>query len=156
VIFSLSNNCINNANNFINISEIYFYIFVPMQRLVTIFMLLTYLLFNAGISYSMHFCGDRLTSTEVFAKKQSCLCSSPKEPAHSCCKDVEVESGGNDQKVNNLFKLNVERILLSELCYPILETVQLNFRTELIAIAGNSGPPLYRVPLFILNQIFRL
>jgi hypothetical protein len=119
-------------------------------------MLFTYLLFNAGISFSMHFCGDRLTSTEVFAKKKNCLCSNPKEPIHSCCKDVEVESAGDDQKVNNVFKLNIERVLLAEVDFSILEINQLYSKPENTSFAGDSGPPQYKLPLFILNRIFRL
>jgi hypothetical protein len=127
-----------------------------MQRIITIFMLFTYLLFNAGISYSMHFCGDRLTSTEVFAKKKGCLCSSPKEVSHSCCKDVKVESAGNDQKVTSLFKLSIEKVLIGGLKFSIPTFINLFVDSEMVVSGNDSHPPLYKVPLFILNKTFRI
>ncbi len=45
-----------------------------------------YLLFNAGMSYSMHYCSERLESISLYAEEKKC-CSESDEDME-CCVDV--------------------------------------------------------------------
>lgn len=120
-------------------------------------MLFAYLFFNAGISYSMHFCGDKLTSSRMFAAKKGCICSSDEKPApFDCCKDVEVESGKDDQQVATLYKINLEKVLLTEINFIFIEWKKLYEESFAKNLMGEHSPPPYKVPIFIFNQIFRL
>jgi len=118
-------------------------------------MLFCYLLFNAGVSYSMHFCGELLTSSEIFKEKKDCACKST-EQTHDCCKDVHVESAGDEQQTGSLFKINLERILLADFKFLLVEFESLIAESSSISLSDYHSPPFYKVPRFIFNQIFRL
>ena len=129
--------------------------FKLLKRFTIIFMLFTYLLFNAGISISMHYCGNTLTSTEFFATNKGCICSTPEEEPHSCCKDVQVESSKDDQKSVTLYKLAIEKVVIAEVKFFVAEFIKL-YEAEANLSSTYHSPPFYKVPLFIFNQIFRL
>jgi hypothetical protein len=128
-----------------------------MKRFTILFMLFIYLLFNARVSYSMHFCGSKLISSEFFIERKDCVCSpTPEKKASHCCEDLKVESGTDEQQQSSyIFKLNIEKVLLSEIKFFVFELNYLN-RTPFVQRIEDLSPSLYKVPLFIFNQIFRL
>lgn len=127
-----------------------------MKRYITTFVLFAYLLFNAGISFSMHFCGGKLTSSGFFASKIGCTCSSMKEEASDCCKDVVIKSAGDDQKAPSHFQIKIEKVLLAEIKFFSLIIKNILPNTLTFSLQDYHSPPFYKVPKFIFNQIFRL
>jgi len=57
-----------------------------MRQLIKISFLMIYLLFNAGMSYSMHYCSDQLEAISLYAAATKC-CSESDEDME-CCEDV--------------------------------------------------------------------
>ena len=77
-----------------------------MKRVVSLFLLLSYLLSSPGLVYSMHFCGQSLTQVSVTSEAH-CCCPVPKKPA-GCCHDQKVSSTLKDVKLSTAqFKLQV-------------------------------------------------
>jgi hypothetical protein len=119
-------------------------------------MLFTYLLFSAGISYSMHYCGDILTSTEMLGKSKGCICKTKDNTSHDCCKDVKIESAKDDQKTTSLYKLNFEKVVIEEIQFFLIAFINLYEEpSNTLTIEYNSPPP-YKISKYIFNQIFRL
>lgn len=119
-------------------------------------MLFTYLLFSAGVSYSMHFCGDTLASTEFFATNKGCACTSKDKKPYDCCKDVKVESAKDDHKAASLYKVTIDKVVLAEIKFFVIEFIKLSGESSNNSNQDYSSPPFYKVPKFIFNQIFRL
>lgn len=127
-----------------------------MKRLTTIFLLLCYLFFNTGISYSMHFCGEKLTSSEIFKSKKGCVCSTTQDSSNDCCNDIHIESSTDEQQAAVQFKISLEKSFLGEISFYLVEFERLlqdSFDSFPLAY---QSPPFYKVPKFIFNQIFRL
>jgi hypothetical protein len=58
--------------------------------------------------------------------------------------------------VTSLFKLSIEKVLLGELKFSIPTFINLFVDSEMVVSGNDSDPPLYKVPLFILNKTFRI
>ncbi|WP_162549724.1 HYC_CC_PP family protein [Hymenobacter nivis] len=68
-----------------------------MKRLLSLFLLVSYLLSSPGLVYSMHFCGATMTGVSV-AHEAACCCPVPKKPT-GCCHDQKLSSTLKDVKL---------------------------------------------------------
>ncbi|GAB2845613.1 HYC_CC_PP family protein [Hymenobacter ruber] len=72
-----------------------------MKRFVSLFLLFSYLLSSPGLVYSMHFCGQQLTSVTVAQDGDTnCCCQDAGKPAGRCCHDQKVSSALKDIKLS--------------------------------------------------------
>jgi hypothetical protein len=113
-----------------------------------------YLLFNAGMSYSMHFCGDEFKRINFFAESKTCCPS--KEPIEGCCDDVShLELPNTDQQLSYI--LDFQPIAVELLCALsfVFQAEWLEYVKELpLNYADSSPPPVGDTPLFVLHCIF--
>lgn len=125
-----------------------------MRQLLKISLLVFYVLFNAGMSYSMHFCGEDFKRINLFAESKTCCPS--KEPMPGCCDDVSnLELPNTDQQLSDL--LDFQPLTLEVVCprkspYSLPE---LKFARDIALGFTDSSPPLFETaPLFLLHCIF--
>lgn len=124
-----------------------------MKSFIKIALLLFYVFFNAGVSYSMHFCGDDFKRVNLFADVKSC-CDS-KEPMPDCCEDVlDWEQPNTDQKLTGASKVVAPDIFFVNNIVPVY-----NIQLPVLQISklgySNSSPPICKtLPLYISNQTF--
>lgn len=69
-----------------------------MKRLLSLFLLVSYLLASPGLVYSMHFCGSTVTGVSVAVAEHPCCCPVPQKPA-GCCHDKKLSSTLQDVKL---------------------------------------------------------
>ncbi len=124
-----------------------------MKSFVKIALLLFYVVFNAGLSYSMHFCGDDFQRINVFAEYKSCCESNT--PMSGCCDDVSnFELPNADQQVSNVlnFQPQTFELLNAEVSFEL----PLNFivSEEKTAFADSSPPIFHNTPIYIFCQVF--
>ncbi|PRY88542.1 HYC_CC_PP family protein [Mongoliibacter ruber] len=124
-----------------------------MKSFIKIALLVFYVFFNAGLSYSMHFCGDDFQRINVFAEYKTCCESNT--PMQGCCDDV-----------SNLELPNTEQQLSTVLNFQPFgfDYVDLAFNTELFKVRNNdkevttfadsSPPTLQNTPIYIFCQVF--
>nr|WP_262916514.1 hypothetical protein [Belliella aquatica] len=116
-------------------------------------MLVFYVFFNAGLSYSMHFCGDDFKRINVLTDYKSCCESSI--PMPDCCGDVSsLELPNTDQQISDVYNLQAIGIdlLVSDFQYELLP---FDFKlSEIIAFADSSPPILQNTPIYIFYQVF--
>jgi hypothetical protein len=78
-----------------------------VKRILSLFLLVSYLLSSPGLVYSMHFCGQTMTGVSLAGPEHSCCCPVPKKPA-GCCHDQKLSSTLKDVKLTTAqFKLPV-------------------------------------------------
>ncbi len=124
-----------------------------MKSFIKIALLLFYVFFNAGVSYSMHFCGDDFKRVNFFADIKSC-CDS-KEPMPDCCEDVlDWEQPNSDQKLAGLGKVVIPNVSFVNNIVPVYNR-QLPLVQSRKLVYANSSPPIYpTLPLYLRNQTF--
>ncbi|GAC1372987.1 MAG: hypothetical protein NVS3B25_15600 [Hymenobacter sp.] len=72
-----------------------------MKRVISLFLLLSYLLSSPGLVYSMHFCGQELTAVSVVRDgATNCCCRDTSKPAGRCCHNKKVSSALKDVKLS--------------------------------------------------------
>ena len=82
-----------------------------MKSFVKIALLFCYAFFNAGVSYSMHFCDGGFERINLYAESKTC-CES-EEPMPGCCDDVSnLELPNTDQQVSSLVNFYPQLIAL--------------------------------------------
>lgn len=125
-----------------------------MRQLLKISLLFFYLLFNAGISYSLHYCGEDFQRINLFADAKTCCPSH--EPMSGCCDDVSnLELPNTDQQISDV--LDFEPMAIDAICpefgnYAIAVS---KIAQELtFGFADSSPPSILNTPLFLLHCIF--
>ncbi|GGZ26436.1 hypothetical protein GCM10007049_18890 [Echinicola pacifica] len=124
------------------------------RKLIHILLLTLYLCFNAGLSYSMHYCGEQFQKINVFSSQESCC--DGEESMDDCCNDVSNhELNESNQNTSKLLSLQFIPKLL-----PLFQVAFSDFY-QLFAIAEEeghfytfeeqSGPPA--VPIYLRNQL---
>ncbi|MFD2202743.1 HYC_CC_PP family protein [Shivajiella indica] len=124
-----------------------------MKKFIKIALLFFYVFFNAGLSYSMHFCGEDFKRINVFADYKTC-CES-KTPMPGCCDDVSnLEIPNNDQQVSEILDFHP----------MIFELITFDFSIELVPhfvkweekiFYSDSSPPIIQeTPIYIFCQVF--
>ncbi|MGY6523537.1 MAG: HYC_CC_PP family protein [Mongoliitalea sp.] len=124
-----------------------------MKSSIQIALLLFYVFFNAGLSYSMHFCGDDFQRINVFAEYKTCCESNT--PMPGCCEDISnLELPNTDQQLSYL--VDFQPLLV------YFHSIHIPFELALIPVLGeektafaDSSPPIFQsTPLYIFCQVF--
>jgi hypothetical protein len=114
-----------------------------------------------GIAYSLHFCGEKLSSYSYkVAEKKSCACKQAKTqeevPAKDCCDDQQVSLSTENSKVSTFdYKLGTH-------AYSLLSTFFIDFFFKFldneIAVFPTDASHLssLKVPIYLLNRHFRI
>jgi hypothetical protein len=109
--------------------------------------------FNAGLGYSMHFCGEDFQRINVFAEYKTCCESNT--PMPGCCDDISnLELPNSDQQISDLLDfqaLGIDHIVST---LPIQLPATLFAITEKTAFADSSPPILQNTPIYIFCQVF--
>lgn len=137
--------------------------FLALKKIVSVLLLLVYMLSIPGVAYSLHFCGEKLTSYSYKApEKKSCVCKPSKTgqktpaPESKCCEDQQVQLSTENSKVSSFdFKLSAPAYNLLPLFFlPFLS--RLIYSCELAFWPETSHTYALKVPLFLLNRYFRI
>lgn len=126
-----------------------------MRQLSKISLFLIYLFLNAGISYSLHFCSEKLEAINFYAETKKC-CSATEED-NDCCEDVfSLDQQNNEQTPTTLADIQFQK--------ADIKLALADFSALLVALSVNLdtdymlSPPeqLYfpRTPIHIQNQTF--
>jgi len=108
--------------------------------------------FNAGLSYSMHYCGEDFQLINLYGESKTCCPS--QEPMPGCCDDVSnLDLPNTDQQQIDLLDFQT---LSSDTIVPAFFEFQISARLkEKVLGFSNSSPPfLPKTPIYISNQVF--
>jgi len=122
-------------------------------KYIKIGLLIIYVFFNAGMSYSYHFCGDVFQKVNFLGNEKSC-CDS-EIPVKGCCEDVShLELPNSDQQISNLLDFQPEYssfvFIPKSFDFSSITGTDLNvtFNTY------NPPPKFNKLPIFIFHQSF--
>lgn len=124
-----------------------------MKSFIKIALLVFYVFFNAGLSYSMHFCGDNFERINIFAEYKTCCESNV--PMPGCCDDISsLELPNTDQQISDLldFKAFIFDFNISVL--PSLLPSTIPFVVEKTDFTDSSPPLLQKTAIYIFYQVF--
>ncbi|EON74774.1 hypothetical protein ADIS_4745 [Lunatimonas lonarensis] len=124
-----------------------------MKSFIKIALLVFYVFFNAGLSYSMHFCDGGFERINLYAESKTC-CES-EEPMSGCCDDVSnLELPNTDQQVSDV--LNFQPQTFELLNAEVRFELPINFIVfeEKTAFADSSPPIFQDTPIYIFCQVF--
>ncbi len=125
-----------------------------MKQIIKIALLFFYMFFNAGLSYSMHFCGEDYQRINLYSETKTCCPN--EEPMPGCCDDISnFELPNTDQQF-------VEAVDFQAMNFEIVPHINVfsEFPSGLILeqsafeFADSSPPFLTDTPLYIINQVF--
>jgi hypothetical protein len=127
-----------------------------MKQLIKISLLLFYVFFNAGISYSLHFCEKEYKRINLYGDSKTCCESAV--PMPGCCDDISnFELPNTDQKQVDAFKL-VYKIPASVPVLYSTSTTELQvtaLASEKIQLFADCSPPFVsKLPLYLQHNIF--
>lgn len=126
---------------------------IILKSFLKISLLVFYVFFNAGLSYSLHYCGDELQRINVFSEYKTCCESNI--PMSGCCDDVSnLELPNTDQQQSDVLDFHpiVFDVVLSTFL-SVLNPVYLNV-FEKTAFADSSPPKFQDTPIYIFCQEF--
>ncbi|MDO1449226.1 hypothetical protein Q0590_23315 [Rhodocytophaga aerolata] len=134
-----------------------------MKKNVSILLMFVYLLSIPGLAYSLHFCGEKLTSyTFKSAEKKSCVCNQAKTqqenpPAASdCCDDQQVDLSTDNKQASSFdFKLGAPAYTLLPLFFLQLISGLL-YSYEAAFFPDTTHTSSLKVPIYLLNRYFRI
>ncbi len=118
-----------------------------------IVLLVFYLCFNAGMSYSMHFCEGVLQHFNFFAANETCCPEKGELP--DCCEDIshlDIPNGEEFQPVVFTLSHAESNYFPSHYFYNTQPKFEVAPAYQLWYAA--HAPPLPKSPLFILHQVF--
>jgi len=124
-----------------------------VKSFIKIALLVFYVFFNAGLSYSMHYCGDDFQRINVFSEYKTCCESNT--PMPGCCDDVSnLELPNTDQQVSDLLDFHsLSGDVPNQFFYS--ENAAIAFdSSEKTAFADSSPPILQDTPIYIFCQVF--
>ncbi|GGF16138.1 HYC_CC_PP family protein [Echinicola rosea] len=126
-----------------------------MRKLVQIVLLIIYFCFNAGMSYSMHYCGEELAHINLFAADKNCCPGGEEMPG--CCDDVpKTDLQNADQNLARLMDVyfyNTSLLPLPDLMSEILVCLaQQTEKYPTLRLQSEAPPSL--VPIHIKHQTF--
>jgi len=79
-----------------------------MRQLIKISLFFIYLFFNAGMSYSLHFCSEKLEAINFYAEQKKC-CSATEE-TNDCCEDVfSLDQANTEQTTASLADIQFQK-----------------------------------------------
>ncbi len=112
-----------------------------------------YLCFNAGFSYSMHFCEGVLQHFNFFAESETCCPGQGTMP--DCCEDVsQFDIPNGEELQSSILTFSATDTELVFQVYPVgLHNAIAFIASHKLGYAANA-PPSPKSPLFLLNQVF--
>jgi hypothetical protein len=124
-----------------------------VKSFIKIALLVFYVFFNAGLGYSMHFCGEDFQRINVFSEYKTCCESNT--PMPGCCDDLaNFELPNSDQQVSNLLNF---QFLSFDYVVPVFQkpfSISLIDKIEKTAFADSSPPIFQNTPIYIFCQVF--
>ncbi|HSJ66307.1 MAG TPA: hypothetical protein VK921_01475 [Anditalea sp.] len=79
-----------------------------MRQLIKISLFFIYLFLNAGMSYSLHFCSEKLEAINFYAEEKKC-CSATEEDS-DCCEDVfSLDQANTEQTASGLADIQFQK-----------------------------------------------
>ena len=124
-----------------------------MKSFIKIALLVLYVFFNAGLSYSMHFCGEDFQRVNVLSDYKTC-CES-KTPMPDCCEDVaNFELPNTDQQVSAIFDFQPQVFELLAPQFFFESPVILSGQEKKTAFADSLPPIFQNTPIYIFCQVF--
>ena len=127
---------------------------LAMRQLLKISLLLIYVLSSAGLSYSMHFCGDELKDINWAAESTSCCAAEDGE--EDCCEDVlSSEIHASDHQSKQLLDFQFDRFQPQAIPASVYSLAPLYQQEHYERFANydrqHPSPPF---PLYLKNQVF--
>lgn len=131
-------------------------IFEPsMKRVTAIFLLLLFLIANSGVAVSVHWCGGKLASIDLFSDGgHSCKCGK-RAMKPNCCKDETVQLKANDELAKaTQFTFKVALLKISFI--PTKQIEVLPSAQYLYAASDFYHPPPFKpkAPIYLLDRVF--
>jgi hypothetical protein len=124
-----------------------------LKSFIKIALLVFYVFFNAGLSYSMHFCGDDFQRINLFADYKSCCESN--NPMPGCCDDVSnLELPNSDQQVSGILDFQAQTYELFNARFFYEYQVIIQVIEEKTNFADSSPPIFHKTPIYIFCQVF--
>lgn len=124
-----------------------------MKSFIKISLLVFYVFFNAGLSYSMHFCGTDFQRINIFAEYKTCCESNT--PMPGCCEDISnLELPNTDQQLSELLSLQPLLIDFYSFHVPFELAFIPTLEKEKTAFADSSPPIFHNTPIYIFCQVF--
>jgi hypothetical protein len=134
-------------------------IFVELMKKVLLSVsFICYLALSCGIVVNLHYCMNRLASTELFgAKKKTCgKCGMPATGKHGCCHDeVKLIKLHDDQQKATGFQLVEPSISVAILPSVFLLSPFYNVADHSSQIS-HSPPLLTEETIYLQNGVFRI
>ncbi|EKB47879.1 HYC_CC_PP family protein [Cecembia lonarensis] len=124
-----------------------------MKSFIKIALLVFYVFFNAGLSYSMHFCGDDFQHINVFTEYKTCCESNT--PMPGCCDDVSnLELPNSDQQLSDVLIVQSQfaELLNAEFTFEL--PVIFAAIEEKTVFADCSPHIFHNTPIYIFCQVF--
>jgi len=126
-----------------------------MRQLIKISLFFIYLFFNAGMSYSLHFCSDKLEAINFYAEQKKC-CSATEED-NDCCEDVfSLDQANTEQTTASLADVQFQKadlnVGLTEF-FAILNALTFSFDNDL-KLSEKEHIYFPDLPIFIKHQTF--
>jgi len=126
-----------------------------MRKLIQISLILIYLCFNAGLSYSMHYCGEQWERINFFMEEKGC-CPNGKE-IPGCCDDIpKADLQNADQNMAKLADIqfwNQALLPLPHLLSDILLCLAQQEKEQPVQYVPDKAPP-ETIPIYIKHQTF--
>ncbi len=125
-----------------------------MKKVITIFLLLLFLIPNSGIAVSIHWCGGKLASFDLFAGgEHKCKCGKMDMKPNCCKNKTTLLKANNEMSKNTHFAFKISPkfffILLTQI--NIVPTAQLE-----CIVSDYYHPPLFKpkTPIYLLDRVF--
>jgi len=121
--------------------------------------MLVYLAFSSGVMVNLHYCMNRLSSTELFSSAglQCNKCGMHTEKSHGCCRDeVKIVKMDDDQRFAAVADLSIPAMeALIAVPSPFIDAPFVN-ATSFIPHAPHSPPDVTEQGLFVEIGVFRI
>lgn len=139
-----------------------------MKRFIAALIFILYFLSSSGATFHLHFCMNEFAGLSLNSEKDTPLCSycgmdktkakkHSKKTAKDCCKDKEVSlKVKSDHRVSSVI-VHMANDTHSIVAVPVPTACQSYTYNTITTPVNNGGPPVLRkVPLFVLNAVFRI
>ncbi|SDZ00422.1 MULTISPECIES: HYC_CC_PP family protein [Rhodonellum] len=123
-----------------------------MKQFIKIALLLLFVFFNAGLSYSMHYCGEDFQLINLYAESKTCCPS--EEPMPGCCDDVSnLDLPNTDQQQIDL--LDFQTLPIASIVPEFFEfQIPTSIKEKVLGFSNSSPPYLHKTPIYISIQVF--
>ena len=127
---------------------------LTMRQLLKISLLLIYVLSSAGLSYSMHFCGDELKDINWATESTSCCAAEDGE--EGCCEDVlSSDIHASDHQSKQLLDFQFEKMKIQDMPFAGYAPADMLYQNQSNGWLYEHQQPLPPpFPIYLKNQVF--